>query len=254
MAKLDRDLDAERRDVVADQILIAFLIVKLDRKSTHVPRGIDRTCAARDSRAARKDQCLDPVQSGFYLSNAASTRTRGLDIVASWRADLGAGGSALLTLSGNLNQTIFTRLDVPDVLADIGVSLIDRARQGDFTKGTPRNKIIANLNWTRGDAMLNLRATRYGEVTQVAARTVTVDGDTYYPDEVIAPKTIFDLELSYALAQGVRIAAGANNLFNIYPTKLSAVNQGTSGFSLYNPYSPYGISGGFYYGKLALTF
>ena len=102
--------------------------------------------------------------------------------------------------------------------------------------------------------MLNLRATRYGEVTQVAARTVTVDGDTYYPDEVIAPKTIFDLELSYALAQGVRIAAGANNLFNIYPTKLSAVNQGTSGFSLYNPYSPYGISGGFYYGKLALTF
>lgn len=197
---------------------------------------------------------LDPVQSGFYFSNAASTRTRGLDIVASWRADLGAGGSALLTLSGNLNQTIFTRLDVPDMLADIGVSLIDRARQGDFTKGTPRNKIIANLNWTRGDAMLNLRATRYGEVTQVAARTVTVDGDTYYPDEVIAPKTIFDLELSYALAQGVRIAAGANNLFNIYPTKLSAVNQGTSGFSLYNPYSPYGISGGFYYGKLALTF
>ena len=59
--------------------------------------------------------------------------------------------------------------------------------------------------------MVNLRATRYGEVTQVAARTVTVDGDTYYPDEVIAPKTIFDLELSYALAQGVDGGKGGGN-------------------------------------------
>ena len=199
-------------------------------------------------------QGLDPVQSGFYFSNAASTCTRGIDIVANWRADLGALGSALVTLSGNINRTFFTRLDVPQVLADLGVNLIDRARQGDVTRGTPRSKIIANLNWTRGDATLNLRATRYGDVTQVAARTVTVDGATFYPDEHIAPKILFDLEYSQQLAVGVRLAAGANNLFNIYPTKLSAVNQGTSGFSLYNPYSPYGISGGFYYGKLMLTF
>tara|TARA_B100000378_G_scaffold95302_1_gene75264 strand:- start:858 stop:3638 length:2781 start_codon:yes stop_codon:yes gene_type:complete len=197
---------------------------------------------------------LDPVQSGFYFSNAASTRTRGIDVVANWRADLGALGSALVTLSGNINRTIFTRLDVPQVLADLGVNLIDRARQGDVTRGTPRSKIIANLNWTRGEATLNLRATRYGDVTQAATRTVTVDGATFYPDEHIAPKILFDLEYSQQLAAGVRLAAGANNLFNIYPTKLSAVNQGASGFALYNSYAPYGISGGFYYGKLSLAF
>jgi len=197
---------------------------------------------------------LAPDQSGFYFSNAASTRTRGLDIVSLYRAALGEFGSAVFTLSGNFNRTIFTRLDVPDVLADIGVSLIDRARQGDFTSGTPRSKFIGNVNWTLGAFTMNLRATRYGEVTQRAARTVTVDGNSYYPDETIAPKVIFDLELCYALARGVKIAAGANNLFNIYPTKLSAVNQGTSGFALYNAYSPYGISGGFYYGKLSLSF
>ncbi|WP_031299051.1 TonB-dependent receptor plug domain-containing protein [Sphingobium lactosutens] len=197
---------------------------------------------------------LDPVQSGFYFSNAASTRTRGVDMVATWRADMGTLGQALLTLSGNINRTIFTRLDVPPVLAGIGVDLIDRARQGDITKGTPRSKIIANLNWTRGDAILNLRATRYGSMTQVAARTVTVDGVTYYPDDRITPKLIFDVEYSHRLAAGVRLAAGANNLFNIYPTKLSAINQGTSGFALYNSYAPYGISGGYYYGKLSLAF
>ena len=91
-------------------------------------------------------------------------------------------------------------------------------------------------------------------MTQAAARTVTVDGATFYPDEHIAPKILFDLEYSQQLAAGVRLAAGANNLFNIYPTKLSAVNQGASGFALYNSYAPYGISGGFYYGKLSLAF
>nr|WP_301287278.1 TonB-dependent receptor [Sphingobium sp. OAS761] len=197
---------------------------------------------------------LAPDQSGFYFSNAATTRTRGLDIVGTYRANLGGIGRLVLTLSGNINRTVFTRLDVPDVLANIGVSLIDRARQGDFTKGTPRNKVIANAHWQRGNASINVRATRYGEVTQVAARTVTVNGTTYYPDETIDPKVIFDLELDYALARGVKLAAGANNLFNIYPTRLSDVNRGTSGFALYNAYSPYGISGGYYYGRLSLSF
>jgi iron complex outermembrane receptor protein len=46
----------------------------------------------------------------------------------------------------------------------------DRARpQGDFTLGTPRNKFIANVAWEKGPAALNLRATRYGSVTQVNA-------------------------------------------------------------------------------------
>jgi hypothetical protein len=34
----------------------------------------------------------------------------------------------------------------------------------------------------------------------------------------------------------------------------TAVNQCNTGFALYNAYSPYGISGGFYYGKLSFTF
>lgn len=109
MGKHDRDLDAEHRDVVADQILIAFLIVKLNCKSTHVPWGIDRTCAAHDSQVARTDQSLDPVQSGFYFSNAASTRIRGLDIVANWRADLRAPHPVRQSQQDHLIVIWFTR-------------------------------------------------------------------------------------------------------------------------------------------------
>src|SRR5450756_391785 len=47
-------LDEENRDVVADQVPVAFLGVKLDGKSTYVTRGVDRTRAACDGRYAGK--------------------------------------------------------------------------------------------------------------------------------------------------------------------------------------------------------
>ncbi|MEH3105954.1 MAG: TonB-dependent receptor [Sphingomonas fennica] len=189
---------------------------------------------------------LNPFQSGFYFSNAASTRTRGLDIVGTYRAGLGDLGTATFSLSGNYNKTIFTRLEVPARLAAIGASLIDRARQGDFTRGTPRTKIIGSVNWDAGPATVNLRATRYGRVVQVSNLPAN--------DDPIEPKVIFDIEAAANLVDGVRLAIGANNLFNVYPTVLKPANQGLTGFSYYNPYSPYGISGGFYYAKMTFTF
>src|ERR1039457_4457089 len=51
-------LDEENWDVVADQVPVAFLGVKLDGKSTYVTRGIDRTSAACDSRYTSKYGCL----------------------------------------------------------------------------------------------------------------------------------------------------------------------------------------------------
>jgi iron complex outermembrane receptor protein len=56
-----------------------------------------------------------------------------------------------------------------------------------------------------------------------------------------------------SIEEGIKLTAGANNLFNIYPDKLPTSLQ-SSGFSLYNPYAPYGFSGGFYYGRINFTF
>lgn len=198
-----------------------------------------------------KNAGLNPVQSGFFFSNAASTRTRGLDVVATYRAGLGNFGKAVFTLSGNVTATKFTRLDVPPVLANVGLALIDRARQGDFTQGQPRNKEIVNVFWTLGGLSANARATRYGDVTMVAAAKAA---DGIFHDDTITPKVLVDLEIGYQLTQGIKLSVGANNLLNTYPNKLDAVNQGNTGFALYNAYSPYGLSGGFYYGKVNFSF
>ena len=45
--ELHRVLDREHGQVVAHQVVVAFLGIELDRKTAHVARGVDRSCAAR---------------------------------------------------------------------------------------------------------------------------------------------------------------------------------------------------------------
>lgn len=210
---------------------------------------------------------IQGIAGGLLFSNAADTRTRGLDIVSSYRAGLADLGLATISLSANFNKTIFTHIDpVPAPIAASGLPLIGRAKIGDLSEGTPRNKIIANILWEKGVFNMNLRATRYGKIIQRASATVFHQADFTacpvqaisptcfrdYVDEKLDPKTILDLELGYRLAKGVKLSVGANNLLNSYPNKLKPVNR-TVG-SLYNSYAPYGISGGFYYGRFNLEF
>src|ERR1035437_4212062 len=54
VGEFDGILDEENWDVVADQVPVAFLGVKLDGKPAYVTRGIDRTRAACDGRYASK--------------------------------------------------------------------------------------------------------------------------------------------------------------------------------------------------------
>src|ERR1019366_9237294 len=60
VGEFDGILDEENRDVVADQVPVAFLSVKLDGKSAYVTRGIYRTRAACDGRYTSKHGRLLP--------------------------------------------------------------------------------------------------------------------------------------------------------------------------------------------------
>ena len=208
---------------------------------------------------------IEGVAGGLIFSNAADTRTRGLDIVSTYRTGIGNLGLATFSLSANFNRTVFTHVDpVPAVIAASGLALIGRAKIGDLSEGTPRNKFIANILWEKDDFNLNLRATRFGRLVHRAGARVYHTSDFVactaggagctldFVDETLTPRTILDLELGYRLVRGVKLSVGANNLFNSYPDRLKPVNQAAG--SLYNAYAPYGISGGFYYGRLNLEF
>ena len=191
---------------------------------------------------------LSREQGGLYFTNAADTTTRGADLVTTYRSNFGKVGTVRWSFSANYNKTEFDRVQAPPPqLAATGLVLIDRARQGDFTKGTPRDKLILGADWTLNKLETNLRLTRYGKVTQVAAT-----GPQF--DDTISPKVLVDLDIEYSFTDNAQLTVGANNLFNVYPNVLMPANQGATGFSYYNPYSPYGISGGFYYSRFTYRF
>ena len=54
VGKLDRVLDEEHRDVVADEVPVALLGIELHRKAAHVARHVERALVAGDGRKAHE--------------------------------------------------------------------------------------------------------------------------------------------------------------------------------------------------------
>ena len=71
VGKLHRVLDEEDRDVVADEIPVAFIRVELHREATHVPRRVGRAALAEDGREADEDR-------GLFADFAKERRAREL--------------------------------------------------------------------------------------------------------------------------------------------------------------------------------
>ena len=193
--------------------------------------------------AALASQGLSPQQAVFYYGNFADTTTKGVDLVADYVTDFGDWGQVTWTASANFTNNHF---DSVVKSAIPGLVYLARNQIGDFTEGTPRNKEIISADWTRGRLDANLRFTRYGTIVQRSTLASL--------DAPITPKIITDLEVSYRLTDHLTLAAGGNNILNIYPTPVPPGARGTPPFVYYNQYAPYGITGGFYYGKVTARF
>jgi iron complex outermembrane receptor protein len=194
---------------------------------------------------------LDPVvlatgDAGINLfANGADTRTRGIDVTASYPIDIGAG-RLMLTLSGNYNTTKITKLRLPDDLyAADARSIIEDA--------SPKYKIIAGGLFTLGAFSINARETFFGKASQV----VIYNGTT--PTLKVGASAITDLDVNYDLTKAITVTLGANNLFNKKTDTVPIGSDGSpiNGDAVLNApvtFSPYGINGGYYYARIAFKF
>lgn len=186
--------------------------------------------------------------SAQYYTNAIDTRTKGVDVVATWRHDFDQYGNVRASLGYNYNDTnIRSIIPNPPQLAALGPSfvLFDRLSQGYLTTAFPKDKVAIGVNWAWHDFNLNLRQTRFGKYTIVQN---AVANDRSYGAEWIT-----DVELSYKVVKTVTLAIGANNLFNNYPDANGIFNANT-GAGQYPGTSPIGFTGGSYYGRIQWDF
>jgi iron complex outermembrane receptor protein len=150
------------------------------------------------------------------------------------------------TLAGNFTKTEVSKVPQTAQLAALSPApvLFDRINVLSLERGQPRNKINASVDWKLGDYASTLRATRYGEVLD--------PGTTAALDQLLSPKTLVDIEFRYQLSKKLKIAVGADNVFDIYADpRLPILN--TSGATSFSNYSPFGRSGRFVYARLSYS-
>ncbi|MGZ3275240.1 MAG: TonB-dependent receptor plug domain-containing protein [Caulobacteraceae bacterium] len=194
---------------------------------------------------------LNPQQAVFFYTNGADTSTQGLDLVAEYRKNFGDFGRFHWTISADLNHTKFLKVKAPPPsLAAAGLVLVDRARQGDFTLGNPREKFIFSTEWQIWKLDSTLRLNGYGSVVSVAS--VAAGGAA--SDETVSAAMTVDLDIAAKLTDNLTFSIGANNLFNRYSNIVRPADRGATMFTYTNQYSPFGIAGGFYYGRLSYSF
>jgi iron complex outermembrane receptor protein len=200
---------------------------------------------------------LSPDISAQYYTNAIDTRTRGIDIVGTFRHDLG-DAAMNWNLSWNYNETKIQRIkNNPPELAALGAGfvLFDRLSQSNITVNLPKTKLTLANTTTLGDWSLSTRVNRFGAFKNFANATSVVGGvPVFANDRSFGPKVIVDTELSWQMTGKLNLAIGANNLFNTYPDFNSASTNPNLGQGFYATSGAYGFTGGSYYARLRVGF
>jgi iron complex outermembrane recepter protein len=151
-----------------------------------------------------------------------------------------------MLLNGSFNYNVTTITHVipnPPQLASLGAGFVifDKRSQGNLTLGLPKTKAVLSDTWNWDDFTLIPKFIRFGGFTSVqnlASQTRSFNA-----------KWIVDLELDWRFAPQWSVGVGANDLLNTYPSPNGIFNA-TTGAGQYPGSSPFGFTGGYYYGRL----
>ncbi|MEQ1725601.1 MAG: TonB-dependent receptor [Sphingopyxis sp.] len=189
-----------------------------------------------------------------YFTNGFDTRTRGVDIVGTYRTSL-AGGRLNMTLAYNYNKSEVTRFN-PGV---IGASQLI-----DIQYLAPNHRGTFSANWQSGNWSVNLRESYFGEwrdANDYPIRAGNVGTGAVIDGQHFGAKFISDIDVSYTLMDNYTLTVGVNNLFNTYPDRIAAtinnpiytLTGSIANGSVY-PRSggPFGINGAFLYARLRI--
>mgnify|MGYP000163801394 CR=1 FL=1 len=202
------------------------------------------------------------VRPVVFFTNGIDTRTQGADLVVNYESDFGTWGTVDWTLSGNFSKHRVTKIAPPPAALLVGASgpdpaLFSREAVFDFQKSSPAYRFLLSGVWEIGDYTITLKETMNGP-----SRDYGLSPGTSTPYLVELDQSfITDLEIAYDINESFKIAIGADNLLNEYPEKIpawvkqEALNLNSNSYvTKYSTLSPFGINGGFYYGRLTYSF
>ncbi|NVN30810.1 TonB-dependent receptor [Endobacter medicaginis] len=196
--------------------------------------------------------------SAQYFANGVSTRTQGLDLNWNYLTRFGRWGRVTWTADLDLNRTRVTHIgndSTPDHNPYANAQTV-----GWLTTASPRSKLILNAFWQIQKFDVNVRQTRWGQTkNNVTYQDQETDPNLQYSNQYFyefknTPRWTTDLEVGYRLLDNLHLAVGGNNLFNIRPRRMPGITSylGVQYYDIDSAQVP--MTGGFYYGRVNLTF
>lgn len=247
-ARLTEDLlftvDAYQIDI-ADRIINSERLVKSDIRALQTPDFAN-------------------ISEIRFFTNAIDTRTRGIDLVTTYKYDISDRSRLSTSLALTFNATEIVRTgDTPAALqagTTNRILLIDTVSIGLIERAQPRQKVLFSLTYQVGKFSITPRASYFGPVTAYEKpANITGAMPRYVPhiSQEFDGKTLFDLALVYNPTKVVSLTVGANNITNVYPDRVDAARFASYSYGEI-PYSrnvaQFGFNGAYYYSNIALTF
>jgi iron complex outermembrane receptor protein len=165
-----------------------------------------------------------------------------LELTLSHKADLGAGRLSSY-LGYNYSKTEVLRVKAPSALAGFEDVLLSERERLFIEQGAPRSKAVLGFTYTAGALETDLKVIYFGSQT-LGTFSGTAAG---VPNARYEPKTSADLSFTYSLDKSTKVTVGANNVFNVKPTRQDP-NETDNGF-IYDSVQ-FGLNGTAYYARL----
>ena len=197
------------------------------------------------------------VNAAQFFANSIDTETKGLDVVISHHANLGA-----VKLNNdfaiNFNETKKVGdIHASDLLKNAGLenTYFGERSRVYLEDSVPKIKASFSNNLKWNDFNFYLRNTYYGKVHGADVVDANFDG-VILPNEhqLITDKIITDLSIGYDISKNFNLTLGANNLFDIYPTRNIAASSNNDQFVYSRSTAQFGQNGRYVFSKLTVSF
>ena len=162
-----------------------------------------------------------------FFTNDFDTLTRGVDIAAT-----------IAPAPKTEVSFLFNHTDTQVV--EFNPEVVSALRIKQLHESLPKTRWNASVNQELG------RVSVLGRISYYGGWFDDDDNQNY------TGKHLVDLELSYLLAPRVKLAVGAQNVFNTYTDRSRLGSAGPG--NLYSQFSPFGFDGGYYYLRLNYSF
>ena len=192
------------------------------------------------------------AQTGRFFTNAISTKTKGIDAVASYKWRL-KKGILDISLAYNHNKTRIDRNSDGTIKYNEFPGFLNKfpdqkdvffgpQEQSLIETNNPVDKAALRFNYAVNKWNIMFANTYFGEVTR--------NGFPFGVAQKHSPKVVTDLTVGYNILSNLTLTVGTNNLFNVYPD-LQAYENSYFGVFKYAPVQM-GTTGTYYFGRLSL--